>query len=92
MPIGETMSANKREHKAFDAIYFMTLSLASFVVPVILYRNVDETSAIIAWGVIVFLILDFYLRHKLREVKKKKYLALKKEEKAILAEFRTTRR
>lgn len=86
------MSSRKPDSKAFDAIYFMTLSMSGFVVPVTLYRYVDETSAAIALAVILFLMVDFYLRHKIREHKRKKYLALKKEEKAILADFRANKK
>ena len=70
----------------------MMLVLASFIIPVILYRNIDATSAIISWIVISFLALDFYIRHKIQENKRKRYIALKKEEKAILDDFRTTRK
>ena len=92
MPIGETMPSNRPDSKTFEAIYLMTLAMASFVIPVTLYRYVDFTTAAISWVVITFLILDFYLRHKIREIKRKRYVALKKEEKAIVADFRANKK
>lgn len=86
------MTNRSQKPKAFDVLYFMTLSMSLFVVPVIVYRYVDETSSLIALGVILFLLLDFYFRHKIQEHKRKRYLALKKEEKQILADFRLNNR
>lgn len=66
--------------------------MSLFVVPVTIYRYVDTVSALIALGVISFLIIDFYFRHKMQEHRRKKYLALKKEQREILAEYKANNR
>lgn len=84
--------STRRNPKAFDAIYLMTISLALFIVPVIIHRYVDETLSKISAFVIFFLIADFYIRNKMIENKRKRYIALKKEEKEILSTYREAKR
>ena len=66
--------------------------MSLFVIPVTVYRYVDTVSALITLGVISFLVVDFYFRHKMQEYRRKKYLALKKEQKEILAEYKANTR
>lgn len=84
---------NKSSKKdTFDAVYLMMLALSVFIWPVIIYRTVDEMSSLVAFIVLIFLTADFYFRHKTQERKRQRYLALKKEEKELLAEIRMTRK
>ena len=91
MPIIENMTNNRKKGHFFDPMYLMVLSLATIIVPVTLYRTVDEVSSIVAFVVLLFLTLDFYLRYKIQESKRKRYLALKKEEQEILKDFRASK-
>jgi Ca2+/Na+ antiporter len=87
--------ATKKSSKTFDATYSVMLLLSSFVIPIVVYRNLDFWSAAVAWVILVFMLFDFRIRSTQQERQRRKRYKERMEDKRFLEatkEYRSSRR
>jgi len=87
--------AAKKSSKTFDATYSVMLLLSSFVIPIVIYRNLDFWSAAVAWVILVFMLFDFRIRSTQQERQRRKRYKERMEDKKFLEatrEYRSSRR
>lgn len=76
--------ATKKSSKTFDATYSIMLLLASFVIPIAIYRSIDTWSAIAAWIVLIFMLFDFRIRSTHQDRQRRKRYKQRMEDKRFL--------
>lgn len=88
MPISFLMARRKNKVKTFDTVYLMLLMLSSIVFPVLLSREVDIMTGIVAWMVSSFLTLDYYFRTTSKNRIKRKKLKQKIADQQLLQDVK----
>lgn len=88
MPISSLMARRKNKVKTFDTVYLMLLMLSSIVFPVLLSREVDIMTGIVAWMVLSFLTLDYYFRTTSKNRIKRKKLKQKIADQQLLQDVK----
>lgn len=82
------MARRKNKVKTFDTVYLMLLMLSSIVFPVLLSREVDIMTGIVAWMVLSFLTLDYYFRTTSKNRIKRKKLKQKIADQQLLQDVK----